>query len=73
MKKFGLASLMLIALVFVLQCTATMQKPDPKVMACKAACDTAFDECVKKAGSSEAKKAACEAVKTKCYSDCEKK
>jgi len=41
-------------------------------MACKAACDTAFDECVKKAGTSEIKKAACEASKTKCYNDCEK-
>ena len=72
MKKLNLAALMLIALAFVLQCTATIQKPDPKVMACKAACDTAFDECVKKAGTSEIKKAACEASKTKCYNDCEK-
>jgi hypothetical protein len=71
MKKLSLAAVMFIAMVFVLQCTTAIQKPDPKVMACKSACDTAFDQCVKKSGTSDAKKAACDIAKTKCYNDCE--
>lgn len=72
MKNLSLAAVILIAAVFVLQWTPTLQKPDPKLMACKSACDTAFNKCAEKAGASEAKKAVCEAAKTKCYNDCEK-
>ncbi len=45
---------------------------DPKVMACRAGCDEACKDCMEKAGDSEVKKAACQAAKEKCYSECSK-
>ncbi len=73
MKKLILAAMFLFSLAFLFQCATSLQAPDPKVMACKSACDSVDNECLKKAGTSEAKKMACEAAKSKCYSDCEKK
>lgn len=73
MKKLISSVMFLLSLAFLFQCATGMQAPDPKVMACKSACDSAFNECLKKAGTSEAKKIACETAKSKCYSDCEKK
>jgi len=73
MKKLSLAAMFLLSLAFLFQCATSLQAPDPKVMACKSACDAAFNECIKNAGRSEAKKIACETAKTICYSDCEKK
>lgn len=55
----------------LLQCSAA-QNPEPERIACKAGCDTIFDNCVKKAVKNEAKKAACKAVKIRCYNDCNK-
>ena len=72
MKKVLILLSGLFLVFSFLQCAGT-QKPDPKVIACKEKCDTTFDGCVKKAAKNEAKKAACEAVKTKCNGDCEKK
>lgn len=68
--------LILLSGVFLImsffQCSNT-QKTDPKVLACKTGCESTAENCIKKASKNEAKKAACEAVKTRCYSDCEKK
>lgn len=73
MKKIIL-TLFGTAMIFsMVQCASTITTPDPKVMACKATCDTAYDECIKKAGKNEAKKVACDAARKKCYSDCESK
>ncbi len=74
MKKLAL-TLTGIAMVFTLiQCsTPQVETPDPKVTACKQSCDTAYDECVKKAGKNEGKKTACATAKEKCYTDCETK
>ncbi len=69
-KVLILLSFMLLAVSFI-QCSG-IQKPDPKVIACKAGCDATYDNCIKKAVNNEAKKAACEAVKNKCYRDCDK-
>lgn len=71
MKKVVYLIAGLSLFMFLVSCSG-FQKPDPKVMACQAGCDEAYESCIKKAGKSEAKKAACEAAKTKCYSDCEK-
>jgi hypothetical protein len=71
MKKVLVLLSVLFLALSVIKCSG-VQKPDPKVIACKAGCDTTFDSCIKKAVKNEAKKAACEAVKSRCYSDCEK-
>ena len=66
---FSLSGLFLI--VFVLHCAGT-QKPDPKLIAaCKSGCENNYESCIKKAVKNQAKKAACEAAKNKCISDCE--
>jgi len=73
MRKILIAIAGLGLIITMVQCASTDLTPDPKVMACKAGCDTAYDECIKKAGKNEAKKAACEVARNKCYSDCEAK
>lgn len=61
----------LFFILFILQCAGT-QKPDPEtIAACKTGCSNSYDKCAKKAVKNQAKKAACEAVMTKCASDCE--
>ncbi len=71
MSKFFFSLSGLFLLVFALQCAGT-QKPDPKLVAsCKSGCDNNYDSCAKKAVKNQAKKAACEAVRNKCTSDCE--
>lgn len=72
MKKGLIILSGLFLMLFSLQCAGT-QEPDPKVIACKSACDTTYDKCIKRALKNEAKKAACEIVHNKCLSDCEKK
>ncbi len=72
MKKFLILLFGLFLIFYLLQCAGS-QKPDPKVIECKGKCETTFDECVKKAAKNQAKKAACEAAKSKCQGDCEKK
>jgi len=72
MKKVLILLSGLFLTFFLVQCSG-VQKPDPKVVACQGGCDTAYNGCFKKAAKNEAKKAACEAVKTKCYDDCRKK
>jgi len=67
MKKISLI-LIGFAMIFSLVQCSTM---DPKVMACQAGCDSAFDDCVTKAAKNEAKKAACEVAKQQCYSKCQ--
>ncbi len=71
MKKFLIFLTVLFCVFSLLQCAGT-QKPDPKVVECKVKCDSKLDGCVKKALKNDAKKAACEAAKTKCYGDCDK-
>ncbi len=56
----------------LLQCAGTRES-DPAYIQCRNRCETVFNGCIKKAVKNEAKKAACEAVKNKCLSDCEKK
>ncbi len=68
MKKLGLFLTLSVIIMSFTQCS-TM---NPKVMACNASCDSAFDQCMEKAGKSEAKKAACEVSKTSCYNECSK-
>ncbi len=73
MKEF-IISLSCLLLFFLLQCAGEQKNASvPAVVACKERCSTTFDECIKKALKSDnvAKKAACEAVKNKCYNDCE--
>ncbi len=65
--------LSVILLVMNLAQCSSVEKPDPQVLVCKSACDKTSDSCIRKAVKNAAKKAACEAVKTRCYSDCEKK
>ncbi|HPS88318.1 MAG TPA: hypothetical protein PLY36_16340 [Spirochaetota bacterium] len=72
MEKFLISLTGLFFLFTLLQCAGT-QKPDPEVVACRNKCETTYTVCFKKAAKNEAKKAACEAVKNKCSSDCEKK
>ncbi|HPJ34804.1 MAG TPA: hypothetical protein PK358_08215 [Spirochaetota bacterium] len=67
MKKVLLTLSALALVLSLVQCSTV----DPKVMACKAGCDSACNDCVEKAGKSDAKKAACEVAKQKCYSNCE--
>ena len=71
MKKILLTLAGLAMVLSLVQCASTSL--DPKAMACKAGCDTAYDDCLKKAGNNEAKKGACEIAKNKCCSDCESK
>jgi len=70
-RVFILLSVMLLVINLV-KCSS-VQKPDLNIPVCKADCDKTFDNCIKKAVKNAAKKAACEAVKSRCYSDCEKK
>jgi curli biogenesis system outer membrane secretion channel CsgG len=51
---------------------AEVAKVDPKVAACKADADKAFDACVKKAAKDAKKLAACDTNKTKAYAACDK-
>lgn len=67
MKKLSIGITAVALVLSLVQCS-TM---DPKVMACKAGCDSAFSDCTKKAGENAAKKAACEVAKQNCYSNCE--
>ncbi|HOP31364.1 MAG TPA: hypothetical protein P5120_18005 [Spirochaetota bacterium] len=67
MKKLSLILIGFAMIFSLVQCSSI----DPKVMACKAGCDSAYDDCVTKAGKSDAKKAACEVAKQQCYSNCE--
>lgn len=74
MKKLLLVLSSLAMMFTIVQCSSTgLQAPDPKVVACKASCDTVYDDCIKKAGKNNAKKTGCETAKQKCYSECEKK
>lgn len=72
MKKVIILLSGVFMIMNLLQCSSS-QKTDPKVLACKTGCETTAENCIKKAVKNEAKKAACEAVKTRCNSDCEKK
>ncbi len=54
------------------EATAKAEKEKAKA-ACKADCDKANDDCVKKAGKTKAKLDACAKAKTKCYADCDSK
>lgn len=72
MNKAFMSMAGLFLILSLINCAGT-QKPDPAVIACKSGCDTAYTACIKKAAKNEAKKAACEAVKSKCFTDCEAK
>jgi len=72
MKKILISFSFIFIIVSAFSCAGT-QKPDPAVIACKEKCDKTFESCTKKANKNEAKKAACEAVRNKCSTDCEKK
>lgn len=62
----------LLSLLFLLHCAGGQKADtDKAVIACKENCSITSDECIKKALKNEAKKAACEAVKNKCYNDCD--
>lgn len=72
MKKVFILLSGLFFFLILIQCAGS-QKPDPEVIACRNKCDSTFNTCTKKAVKNEAKKAACEAVKNKCSSDCANK
>lgn len=72
MKKILLTIISFAMIFSLVQCSTVMSLVNPKVMACKLACDTVYNRCMTNAKKNASRKTACKATKDTAYMACDR-